>query len=120
MLAILVAFIVIDPYVAMAVIGGFGALYGGILLVTKKSLARDSLRISRESNQLIKVLQEGLGGIRDVLIDGTQATYCKIYNDADMLLRHSQANVSILRFPRFFGGSSVPYNMIKRRGSSSY
>jgi ABC-type bacteriocin/lantibiotic exporter with double-glycine peptidase domain len=110
MLAILAALIAIDPYVAMAVIGGFGALYGGILLVTKKSLARDSLRISQESNQLIKALQEGLGGIRDVLIDGTQASYCKIYNDADMLLRRSQANVSIL--------SGAPRYLIESVGMS--
>ena len=48
-------------------------------------------------------MQEGLGGIRDVLIDGTQAVYCKIYHSADYPLRKAQAsNQFIGASPRFF------------------
>ena len=96
LLAILIALIALDPLVALATFGGFGGLYAAIIFATKKRLSRDSQRISRESNQVIKALQEGLGGIRDVLIDGTQATYCKIYRQADLPLRRSQANISII------------------------
>lgn len=96
LLTILIALIAIDPLVALATFGGFGSLYGVIIFTTKKRLARDSQRISRESNQVIKALQEGLGGIRDVLIDGTQSTYCNIYRQADLQLRRSQANISII------------------------
>ena len=47
-------------------------------------------------------MQEGLGGIRDVLIDGTQAVYCKIYRSADLPLRRAQANNQIISAsPRF-------------------
>jgi ATP-binding cassette subfamily B protein len=43
-----------------------------------------------------------LGGIRDVLIDGTQNTYCDIYRTADQSLRRAQANVNIVSSsPRF-------------------
>lgn len=102
LLAILFALIVIDPVVAFSTFGGFGVLYGAIMLVSKKRLARDGYRISRESNQVIKALQEGLGGIRDVLIDGTQAAYCRIYSDADLPLRRSQASIQIIGgAPRF-------------------
>lgn len=102
MCAILAALITINPDVAFSIFGGFGALYGLIVLVTKKSLVRDGRRISRESNQVIKALQEGLGGIREVLIDGTQAVYCKIYRDADLPMRKSQANIQIISSaPRF-------------------
>lgn len=102
LLAILFALIVIDPVVAFSTFGGFGILYGAIMLVSKKRLARDGYRISRESNQVIKALQEGLGGIRDVLIDGTQAAYCRIYSDADLPLRRSQASIQIIGgAPRF-------------------
>ena len=41
---------------------------------------------------MIKSLQEGLGGIRDVLIDGTQQFYCKLYRNADLPLRHASGN----------------------------
>lgn len=100
--AILLALVAIDPLVALAVLGGLGIPYGLIAFITKKRLASNSLRISRESNQVIRALQEGLGGIRDVLIDGTQAAYCKIYRDADLSLRRSQANIQIIGgAPRF-------------------
>ena len=58
--------------------------------------------VSLESSYVIKSLQEGLGGIRDVLIDGTQATYCKVYHNADVALRRAQGNnLFIGTSPRF-------------------
>ena len=51
---------------------------------------------------MIKVVQEGLGGIRDVLLDGTQPVYCDIYRRADYPLRRAQgANMFISTSPRF-------------------
>lgn len=102
LLAILIALIMIDPLVALGAFGGFGTLYGLIVFGSKKRLARNSGRISQESIQVIKALQEGLGGIRDVLIDGTQSTYCEIYRAADLALRKSQADTQIIAgAPRF-------------------
>lgn len=96
LLTILITLLAIDPLVALAAFGGFGSLYGLIVFATKKRLAHDSQRVSYESNQVIKALQEGLGGIRDVLIDGTQAAYCQIYRQADLPMRRSQANIQII------------------------
>lgn len=102
LLTILCALIAINPQVAIATFVGFGSLYGLIMLVTKKRLAYDSQCINFEYGQVVKALQEGLGGIRDVLIDGTQETYCKIYRDADARLRKSEANIQIIGgAPRF-------------------
>ncbi|XOJ96080.1 ABC transporter ATP-binding protein [Candidatus Njordibacter sp. Uisw_039] len=93
---ILLALLAIEPVVASTAFIGFGTIYLLIVLATKKAVARDSKRISYESGRVIKALQEGLGGIRDVLIDGTQATYCYIYRNADLPLRRAQANLSII------------------------
>ena len=50
----------------------------------------------------MKALQEGLGGIRDVLLDGTQAVYCEAYGRADRQLRRAQgANVYLSQSPRY-------------------
>jgi len=58
--------------------------------------------VARESTQVIKSLQEGLGGIRDVLIDGCQATYCQSYRKSDLPLRRAQGNnVFISSSPRY-------------------
>ena len=93
---ILVALVAIEPGVALTAIGGFGAIYLSVILLTKRHLAKFSKQISHESNQVMKALQEGLGGIRDVLIDGTQEAYCEIYRRADLPLRRAQANIQII------------------------
>jgi ABC-type multidrug transport system fused ATPase/permease subunit len=94
----------IEPMMAITAFAGFGAIYVVVILATKKALARDSRRINYELNQVVKALQEGLGGIRDVLIDGTQDAYCKIYRNSDLPLRRAQANISII-------GSSPRYGI---------
>lgn len=99
---ILVALVAIEPMVAFAAFAGFGTIYAVVIFASKNRLVRDGQRMSHEQNQVIKALQEGLGGIRDVLIDGTQSVYCKIYRDADLPLRRAQANIQIMGIsPRF-------------------
>jgi ATP-binding cassette subfamily B protein len=93
---ILAALILFDPVVALSSFLGFGTIYAIIVFLTKKRLARDSLRISQASNEVVKVLQEGLGGIRDVLLDGTQSTYSSTYRNADIGLRNAQASIQII------------------------
>lgn len=96
MFAILVLLVIIDPIVALITFGSFGGLYITISLFTRNRLSRYSQDVSRQSSMTIKALQEGLGGIRDVLIDGTQDAYCKIYQQADLPMRRSQANIQII------------------------
>jgi ABC-type bacteriocin/lantibiotic exporter with double-glycine peptidase domain len=94
--------IFLNPFIALTSIFGFGLIYFFIIQLTKKKLQSEGMRISKESNQVIKALQEGLGGIRDVLIDGTQEIYCSVYKSADLPLRNAQATVSIIgNIPRF-------------------
>jgi ABC-type bacteriocin/lantibiotic exporter with double-glycine peptidase domain len=99
LVAILIALLAVNPVIALAAFGGFGLIYTLIIRFTRSSLLINSQINARESTQVIKSLQEGLGGIRDVLIDGSQATYCQIYRNADLQLRRAQGN-SI-----FIGGS---------------
>ena len=100
--AILIALLFVDPKIAVLTFGGFGLIYLIIIRITRKRLISDGLRIAHESTQLIKSLQEGLGGIRDVLIDGSQASYCKVYQNADKPLRRAQGdNILIIASPRF-------------------
>ena len=102
LLSILFALLAIEPAVAISSFIGFGTIYAVIMLITRKAVVRDSQRINYETGRVIKALQEGLGGIRDVLIDGTQATYCKIYRNADLPLRRATANIAIIGgSPRF-------------------
>lgn len=102
LIAIMVTLVIIKPFAALIVFSGFGLLYGIISQYTKQKLVKYSSCVSVKSNEAIKILQEGLGGIRDVLIDGTQRVYCNIYKNTDRLLRRSQANIQIIAgAPRF-------------------
>ncbi len=101
MMAIMLALIAIDPVVASVAAIGFGASYGLITWMSHQRLHRNSQRIAYEQTQVVKALQEGLGGIRDVLLDGTQPVYCDVYRKADLPLRLAQgSNVFISGSPR--------------------
>ena len=93
---ILTTLILINPFIAFSIFGGFGLIYIFIVRLARNRLLSNSKITARESTQVIKSLQEGLGGIRDVLIDGSQATYCEIYQNADLPLRRAQANSSFI------------------------
>ena len=102
LVAILFALLSVEPVIALMAFGGFGLIYVGIVGLTRRQLSADSQCIARESTQVIKALQEGLGGIRDVLIDGSQAAYCQIYSKADLPQRRAQGNhMFIGQSPRY-------------------
>jgi ATP-binding cassette subfamily B protein len=90
--AVFLTLLLVEPEIAFATFGGFGFIYAFVMLITRKKQLLNSQIVARESTKVIKCLQEGLGGIRDVLIDGSQATYCKIYRDADQSLRFAEGN----------------------------
>lgn len=102
LVAITLTLLFIDPAVAMMAIVGFGASYGAITWMSRRRLRLNGQRITYEQTQVIKALQEGLGGIRDVLLDGTQPLYCDIYRQADRPLRQAYgSNIFIGGSPRY-------------------
>ena len=102
LIALLTALLVIDAAVILAAAISFGACYGLMSWMSRKRLESNAQRIARESTQVVKAVQEGLGGIRDVLLDGTQPFYCDIYRRADYPLRLAMGNnIFIAGSPRF-------------------
>lgn len=92
LLAIISALIYINPSVCLVASTVFGCIYIVIAKRTKAKKIKNSHVIADKSTKIIKSLQEGLGGIRDVLIDGTQKAYLRDYTSADSALREAQAN----------------------------
>ena len=99
MVSIMLVLSAIDPMVASVTAIGLGISYGMITWLSRQRLHRNSQRIAYEQTQVVKALQEGLGGIRDVLLDGTQPVYCDIYRKANLPLQRAVANNT------FIGGS---------------
>ena len=101
-IAIMIALLSIDIVIALTSLFTFGLLYWCVIIYTRKTLQGNSQCIAEQSTQMVKSLQEGLGGVRDVLIDGTQEFYCKLYRNADISLRKASAtNAFIGGSPRF-------------------
>ena len=100
--AIMATLIAIDPVVASVAGVVFGFSYAVVTWVSRRQLSRNSYRVAQEQTQVLKALQEGLGGIRDVLLDGVQEVYCNVFRQADQTLRRAQgSNVFISLSPRY-------------------
>lgn len=91
-ISIMSALFVINTSVALMAFIGFGVLYSVIIHFTRIQLNENSQIIADKSTEMIKSLQEGLGGIRDVLIDGTQKFYSDLYKNADLPMRRASGN----------------------------
>jgi ATP-binding cassette subfamily B protein len=107
LISIMVTLIVIDPLIALLSFGGFGLTYAVVVKLTHSRLKENSQLIAKESTQVIKSLQEGLGGIRDVLIDGTQLVYCDVYSKAVFPLRRAQGNNNFVSQSPRYGVESI-------------
>lgn len=102
LVAILSTLLFVDHVVALSAIACFCLLYGIIIKSTRERLIANSKLNSVEWGYALKALNEGLGGIRDVLLDGSQNVYCGIYHRADLRMRHAQANtLFISQCPRY-------------------
>jgi len=102
LIGIVSVLIMINVEVALGVLGGFGLIYWGISRYTRKRRAINSQRIANEHTKMIKVLQEGMGGIRDILINASQQFYCSLFRNSDVHLRRAIAdNDFIALSPRF-------------------
>jgi ABC-type multidrug transport system fused ATPase/permease subunit len=89
-LSLAVVLLMINFKVTLTVFSICLALYLLNVFFIKKILFNLSALISSESTSVIKTLQDGLGSIRDIVIDGTQDIYADIFKCSDFSLRKSQ------------------------------
>lgn len=102
LISILLVLFYINPLVTLLSLFSFGLIYLLIMKLVKKRLQINGITIAKDSVLVLKSLQEGLGGIRDILLDGTQNVYCEIYGASDKSLRKAQANNLFIGLsPRF-------------------
>ena len=101
-IAIMFTLLAIDPIVAVIASLSFGSAYGVIAWLTRSRLAHNSQCIAQEQTRVVKALQEGLGAIRDVLLDGSQKVYCNVYRNAILQFQRACGeNTFINQAPRF-------------------
>ena len=94
--------VMVNPKVTLLILLGFSIIYVLIALYVKFRLVENSRHIASQSNMRIKALQEGLGGIRDTIINGNQEFFCRIFQKSDLLIRKASASsVFISQSPKY-------------------
>jgi ATP-binding cassette subfamily B protein len=90
------------PSISLFLILILGFIYLIILIICKTKLRISGEIASKRSAYSIKIIQESLGGIRDVLINNLQEYFFNIFIKNDENFRKSQATVLYLsQFPRY-------------------
>jgi ABC-type bacteriocin/lantibiotic exporter with double-glycine peptidase domain len=102
MVFILAALALADPMLALVAIGSFGGVYLLISLTVRRVLHRNSGQLSALATRRIQAIQEGMGAIRDVLIDRAQPLYLRKFAALDQSFRDAQSVTTFLaNAPRY-------------------
>lgn len=92
----------IDPRITLLAGGVFGIFYLLISRKVKEVLLANSIWVAQRENYSFQILQEGLGGARDVLLDSAQEPYANEYGRIVHSMRIKQAqNVFLASSPRY-------------------
>ncbi|MGB0513806.1 MAG: ABC transporter transmembrane domain-containing protein, partial [Wenzhouxiangellaceae bacterium] len=98
---ILIALLWVNAAVAIAAGGVLVLLYGFASRITTGILKRNSTIVAGAHTQRIKIVQEGIGGIRDILLGGAQELFLRQFDTVESDFRDAQArNAYISQFPR--------------------
>jgi ABC-type multidrug transport system fused ATPase/permease subunit len=91
-----------EPVAATATVGLLSLIYMLIASGTRQRLRINGQNIAQEQVKAIKTLQEGLGGIRDVILDSKEDLYFNIYRQSDRRWRSAQGSSDFIGMsPRF-------------------
>jgi len=101
-IGIILVLVAINIFVTFTAFIGFGSLYLLVMFLTRRNLSGNSKRIADKSDLMVKSLQEGLEGIREVLLNNNQQFYVDLYKNSDLQMRKATwRNEMIFSGPRF-------------------
>lgn len=95
-IGILTTLFVVKWWVALSATVIFGGTYIGMVRFTRFRYLRNSRIVTESQDDVVKALQEGLGAIRDVIIDSNQSFYKNLFADADIRMRKAYNSSYIL------------------------
>jgi ABC-type multidrug transport system fused ATPase/permease subunit len=100
--AIVAGLLLIDPLAAGTAIVGVLMLYGVALLATRPALRRSAAVMNHGWDERVRLVGDSLGGIRDIIIDGSQPLFLDLFRGIDARLARARAQVGLLSAaPRF-------------------
>lgn len=101
-LFIVTALVMVDAATALFAATAFAALYLVISVFTRRLLERNGRIIDSSYAAKFQLVQESLGAIRDVIIDGSQDAYVEAFRKVDGRMTRAQVQVGfVAAAPRF-------------------
>ena len=92
----------IDPRVALTSGVALAAVYVGTSIASRDQLRRNSVIVARAQGARFKVMQEGIGGIRDILLDRSQPVFTEAYDRAEADIRDARTKTALASMsPRY-------------------
>jgi len=102
LVAIIGTLIFVNPTLVISCLVVFGCIYLLIAVYFRMHIDKQSKIINYNGPRLIKVIQESIGGIRDILIEHSQEVYCSAFKKIDKPYKYAHAAVlSMIGMPRF-------------------
>ena len=96
----------------MAVSLLLGSFYLILIFNNRGILYRISRRIAKSQEDEVKIVQESIGGIRDIILDSTKEKYISKFVNASIELKKSVAlNKFITSFPRYLIESLILFSI---------
>jgi ATP-binding cassette subfamily B protein len=100
--AILGLLVSVDPAPALIAFAALAVLYLGIARLSGRRLAANSARLGPAYDERVRIVQESLGAIRDLIIDHSEHALLAEFRRADQRLTSAQASTRIIAAaPRF-------------------
>lgn len=82
LVAILIAMFIVDPLVTLIAIGGLGIATGGMMAALRRLIVHWGRLRRTALGDMMRWISQGIGGIKEVQVLGTQAYITKEYDDA--------------------------------------
>lgn len=100
---ITVSLFIYKPLVALSVLFIFISLYWTLFRIVRVILTKSGKKVSQSSEDRFKLLSEGFGGIKDILILRCQDIYVeKFIHTGDMLAKHHGRSQALGHIPKYF------------------
>lgn len=120
------AIFLVNPLIAIIGVGLFIGAYLIIYKTVRRRLTNNGKKVSKTAEERFKLMSEGFGGIKDVILLGRQQSFFNRFQTASNVLAVSQGqNIALSQVPRYllelvaFGAliALVVYLLIEGQGS---
>ena len=91
-ITILAFAVYLEPIISCSIGLAMALTYVGIAILTRPKKVMQGYLISTKTSEIIKLLQEGSGGVRDILLGGLQDIYLDYFKRLDYRIREAHSS----------------------------